>query len=85
VYGRAVSLHPAIVLIAIPAGGAIAGILGMFLVVPFLGVLAAVWRTVLHLFDPDEPWAEGAAAGAPPSPPPAATAPPRPIEAPAPG
>ena len=85
VYGRAVSLHPAVVLVAIPAGGAIAGILGMFLVVPFLGVLAAVWRTVLHLFDPDEPWAEGAVAGAPPSAPPAAAAAPRPIEAPASG
>ena len=28
VYGRAVSLHPAIVLIVIPAGGALAGVLG---------------------------------------------------------
>ncbi len=34
VYGRAVSLHPAIVLIAIPAGAALAGIAGMFLIVP---------------------------------------------------
>jgi predicted PurR-regulated permease PerM len=54
VYGRAVSLHPAVVLLAIPAGGAVAGILGMFLVVPFLGVVAATWRTVLHAFDPDD-------------------------------
>ena len=34
VYGRTVHLHPAIVLVAIPAGAAVAGILGMFLVVP---------------------------------------------------
>ena len=34
-------------LVAIPAGAAIAGILGMFLVVPALGVVAATWRTVL--------------------------------------
>ena len=54
VYGRTVSLHPAIVLLAIPAGGQIAGIIGMFLVVPFLGVVATTWRLVLHLFDPDD-------------------------------
>jgi putative heme transporter len=54
VYGKTVSLHPAIVLLAIPAGGQIGGIVGMFLVVPFLGVIAATWRLVLHLFDPDD-------------------------------
>jgi putative heme transporter len=54
VYGRTVQLHPAIVLLAIPAGGQIAGIIGMFLVVPFLGVVATTWRLVLHLFDPDD-------------------------------
>ena len=37
VYGRALSLHPAIVLVAVPVGGAVAGILGMFLVVPGRG------------------------------------------------
>ncbi len=51
VYGRVVSLHPAVILVAIPAGNAIAGIVGMFLVVPFLGVIAAVWRTVLRVLD----------------------------------
>jgi putative heme transporter len=54
VYGKTVSLHPAIVLLAIPAGGQIGGIVGMFLVVPFLGVVASTWRLVLHLFDPDD-------------------------------
>lgn len=49
VYGRTVSLHPAVVLMAIPAAGAIGGVLGMFLVVPALGVVAATWRTVLAL------------------------------------
>ena len=34
-------------LVAIPAGAAIAGILGMFIVVPALAVVAATWRTVL--------------------------------------
>jgi putative heme transporter len=47
VYGKAVSLHPAVVLLAIPAGAAVAGILGMFVVVPVLGVVAVTWRTVL--------------------------------------
>jgi predicted PurR-regulated permease PerM len=51
VYGRVVSLHPAIVLLAIPAGAQIAGIPGMFLVVPLLGVFAATWRTWLHMFE----------------------------------
>jgi putative heme transporter len=54
VYGRTVQLHPAIVLLAIPAGGQIAGIIGMFLVVPFLGVVATTWQLVLHLFDPED-------------------------------
>jgi len=47
VYGRAVNIHPAIVLLAIPAGSAVAGVTGMFLVVPFLGVVATTWRAVL--------------------------------------
>ena len=51
VYSRVVSLHPAIVLAAIPAGSEIAGVIGMFLVVPFLGVVAATWRTVLRVLD----------------------------------
>lgn len=73
VYGRAVSLHPAVVLLAIPAGNAVAGIMGMFLVVPFLGVVAVCWRPVLHAFD-----AAGRASAAespatePPVPPPSA-------------
>jgi predicted PurR-regulated permease PerM len=51
VYGKTVHLHPAVVLVAIPAGSAIAGIVGMFLVVPFIGVVATVWRTVLEVID----------------------------------
>ncbi len=65
VYSRVVSIHPAVVLVAIPAGNAIAGIIGMFLVVPFLGVVAAVWRTVLRVLD-TEPVA---ALSSPPPPP----------------
>jgi predicted PurR-regulated permease PerM len=54
VYGRAVSIHPAVVLVAIPAGSAIAGIFGMFIVVPFIGIIAATWRTALFVLG-DEP------------------------------
>jgi putative heme transporter len=54
VYGKTVQLHPAIVLLAIPAGGQIAGIIGMFLVVPFLGVVATTWRLILQIFDTDD-------------------------------
>jgi predicted PurR-regulated permease PerM len=43
------------VLVAIPAGAALAGILGMFLIVPALGVVAATWRTVLAVMDSPEP------------------------------
>lgn len=46
VYARTLSLHPAIVLLAIPAGGAVAGILGMFLAVPIIAVVSAVWRPI---------------------------------------
>jgi predicted PurR-regulated permease PerM len=49
VYGRTVHIHPAIVLVAIPAGAAVAGIIGMFVVVPALGVVAVTWRTILAL------------------------------------
>ena len=49
VYGRTMSLHPAIVLLAIPAGGQIAGILGMFLIVPFVAIFAAVLGPILAL------------------------------------
>jgi predicted PurR-regulated permease PerM len=49
VYGRTVHIHPAIVLVAIPAGAAVAGPIGMFIVVPAFGVVSVTWRTVLAL------------------------------------
>jgi len=54
VYGRAVSIHPAVVLVAIPAGSTIAGVFGMFIVVPLIGVFVATWRTVLFVLG-DQP------------------------------
>ena len=49
VYERTVHIHPAIVLVAIPAGSAIAGPIGMFLAVPVVGIVSATWRTVMAL------------------------------------
>jgi putative heme transporter len=60
VYTRTVSLHPAVVLLAIPAGGALAGIAGMFLAVPILAVIAATWRSALLVLG-DEPASSPAA------------------------
>ena len=54
VYGKAVSLHPAVVLLAAPIGAAVGGIVGMILVVPVFGVIAATWRSIIYLFDPSE-------------------------------
>ena len=52
VYSRVVSLHPAVVLRRDPGRRTRwRGSIGMFLVVPFLGVIATVWRTVLHVLD----------------------------------
>jgi putative heme transporter len=55
VYGRTTHIHPAIVLVAIPAGSAVAGIAGMFLAVPAIGVVATTWRTLLSLMGSDLP------------------------------
>jgi predicted PurR-regulated permease PerM len=49
VYGRTAHIHPAIVLAAIPAASSVAGIAGMFIVVPAIGVVAASWRSVLSI------------------------------------
>ena len=90
VYGRAVSIHPAIVLVAIPAGSTIAGVFGMFIVVPFIGVIVATWRTVLLVLgdapadaDPGTPSAGSAEAADDPRPEPDGTegVPPSPLPA----
>jgi predicted PurR-regulated permease PerM len=64
VYSRTVSLHPAVVLLAIPAGGALAGIAGMFLIVPILAVIQSSWRSVVLVLG-DEPAAPPAPAADP--------------------
>lgn len=67
VYGKAVSLHPAIVLISIPAGGQLAGIMGMFLAVPIMGIVAAIWRSLIAVMsDRDHALALQGGIGPPP-------------------
>jgi predicted PurR-regulated permease PerM len=61
VYGKALSLHPAVVLLSVPIGGAVAGMLGMFLVVPIAAIISATWRLAIELIesDMDEPGQSG--------------------------
>jgi putative heme transporter len=68
VLGKTVSIHPAIVLLAAPAGAAIGGLIGMFLIVPMIAIFMATWRSVIRLFDPDEGQPVMAAQTAPPAP-----------------
>jgi putative heme transporter len=63
VYGRTVHIHPAVVLLAIPAAAGVAGIMGMFIVVPVLGVVAATWRSILVLLADSTPELVGPASG----------------------
>jgi len=62
VYGKSLNLHPAVVLMAIPVGGELAGILGMFMVVPIAAVISATWRLALRAVSPDRPAPGGSAA-----------------------
>jgi predicted PurR-regulated permease PerM len=52
--GRAVSVHPLAVVLAIATGGVLAGILGALLAVPILAVLNSAIRVLLA----DDPEAE---------------------------
>jgi predicted PurR-regulated permease PerM len=61
VYGRTMRLHPAVILLAIPAGAEVAGILGMFLVVPFVAIVASTWRTLIAIAGGTVPASEAAA------------------------
>jgi predicted PurR-regulated permease PerM len=54
VYGSTLNLHPAVILLAIPAGSEIAGVLGMFLIVPFVAIAVAVWRPLLGLLEEED-------------------------------
>ena len=52
-YGRTVHLHPAIVLVAIPAGAAIAGIIGVFAAIPAVAFAVAIGGALIDALEPD--------------------------------
>ncbi|MEZ4595538.1 MAG: AI-2E family transporter [Chloroflexota bacterium] len=53
VYGRTVSMHPALVLIVLPAGYELAGIIGLLAAVPVTAVVMAVASAVAAVIAPD--------------------------------
>ena len=53
IYGQTLQLHPAAVLIAITAGGALGGIVGAFLSVPLTGAAAGVFAAVWDRYGAD--------------------------------
>ena len=55
VYGRTVSVHPALVLIALPAGFQLAGVIGLFAAVPVTAVILAVASATADILEPDPP------------------------------
>jgi predicted PurR-regulated permease PerM len=52
IYGKTVSIHPALVLVSLPAGAAVAGILGLFVAIPLVAIVLAVWGALLTILDP---------------------------------
>ena len=53
-YGKTVKIHPAIVLLALPAGFELAGVIGLFAAVPVTAVFLAVARAVVDVLEPDK-------------------------------
>ena len=51
IYGKALSMHPVVILLAITAGGGLFGLAGTFLAVPVTAVIMNVWTTARD--DPD--------------------------------
>jgi predicted PurR-regulated permease PerM len=59
---RAVHLHPAVIVIALGAGGILAGIIGVFLAVPVAGVVSVVLQYAQDRPPPETPLSESPAA-----------------------
>jgi predicted PurR-regulated permease PerM len=58
---RAVHLHPAVIVVALAAGGILAGIVGVFLAVPAAGIVSVVLQYAQNRPAPDTPLTEDAA------------------------
>lgn len=57
--GKSLLLHPVVVILAVIAGGSLAGVTGAFLAVPVAALIAITWRYVRHrLGDDTAPGAE---------------------------
>jgi putative heme transporter len=70
IVGRAVSIHPAVVLLTVTIGGVLGGIAGAFVAVPILAVALDVADYVHNTTRPPDPSARGTTGGpSPPSPP----------------
>jgi putative heme transporter len=59
---RAVHLHPAVIVVALAAGGILAGIIGVFLAVPVAGVISVVLQYAQDRPPPQTPLTESPAA-----------------------
>src|SRR5215213_9808707 len=59
---RAVHLHPAVIVVALGAGGILAGIIGVFLAVPIAGVISVVLQYAQDRPAPETPLSEAPAA-----------------------
>ena len=60
---RAVHLHPAVIVVALGAGGILAGIIGVFLAVPVAGIASVVLQYALDRPPPDSPLIDEPAPG----------------------
>ena len=56
IYNRTVHIHPAIALIALPAGAALAGIIGLFAAIPVVAFVLAIVSAVVSILGVEEPW-----------------------------
>ncbi len=54
VYGRTVNIHPAVVLLALPAGYQLAGAVGLFAAVPVTAVVIAVAGAAVGIVEPGQ-------------------------------
>jgi predicted PurR-regulated permease PerM len=57
--GRTVHLHPAVIVVALAAGGILGGIVGVFLAVPTAGILSVVLEYARERPAPESPLLEG--------------------------
>jgi putative heme transporter len=59
---RTVHLHPAVILVALAAGGVLGGMVGVFLAVPIAGILSVVLEYLRDRPPPDSPLLQETAA-----------------------